>query len=71
MFAKALTHARKHMPQYLIISTIVWTIHIVLNWDGRITPITWLIMIAITAIILFAIGSTVKATLKFMWSLIK
>ena len=29
MFAKVLVHAKKEMPEFLIISTILWTIHIV------------------------------------------
>ena len=40
MFAKVLAHAKKEIPEFLIISTILWTIHIVRSWDGKITPIS-------------------------------
>ena len=71
MFAKVLAHAKKEMPEFLIISTILWTIHIVRSWDGRITPITWLLAIGFTAVTTYVVISAASAAIKFAWSLIK
>ena len=60
MFAQVLAHAKKEMPEFLIISTILWTIHIVRSWDGKITPISWLLAIGFTAVTMYVVISGAK-----------
>ena len=42
--------AKKEMPMFLIISAPLWLVKIVRAYDGRFTPVTWAILIVLTAI---------------------
>ena len=71
MFSKVLAHAKKQMPTCLIISTIIWVINIVSDWDGRITPVSWLLGIVLTAVTVYVIAFAALGMLKLLWSLLK
>ena len=47
MFSQALADAKKHLPECLVITTIVMVIREVTDYKGF-YPITWLIVIALT-----------------------
>ena len=61
---------RKELPEYLIISTLVCAFKIATDYKGF-YPITWAVMIFVTAIILYAIMTTSLAILKLIWSFIR
>ena len=66
MFAKV----EKELPQYLIIAVLPWAFKIAADYKGF-YPITWAIMIFVTAISMYVIVIIGRAILKFIWSFIR
>ncbi len=66
MFAKA----RKELPEYLIICTLIWAVRIATDYKGF-RPITWVVMILVTTLTLYVIVKTGLAILKLIWSIIR
>ena len=62
---------KKEMSMFLIISTPLWLVKIVRTYDGRFTPITWVILIVLTAITMSIVAVVAHGILKFLWSLVR
>ncbi len=60
MFSKLVTKARKEMPIFLLISAILWVPRFVSNFDGRFTPLSWVMSIALTAFVTFIVMSGIS-----------
>ena len=71
MFMKMLAHAKKQMPVFLAISAVLWGINIASSYDGRITPISWLIVIVLTAATAYVVVCGAFGILKLTWSALK
>ena len=67
MISKFKAALKRDMPTCLMIGTATYLVRIVENFDGRLYPITWAIMIALVATTLFVIVSV----LRLLWYLIK
>lgn len=53
MLLRIWTHVRKHLLACLAIGATIEVIEIVLNWDGSISPIAWLISVIFSAIAVY------------------
>ena len=50
MHPKIKAHAKEHLPDRFVMNIIARALHIKSNWDGRFTPVYWLLGIMVTAV---------------------
>ena len=53
MLLRILTHIRKHLLACLAIGATIEVVDVLLNWDGTISPIAWLISGVFSAIAVY------------------
>ena len=58
MFERVVQKFKQGFVWYMLAGLLIWVPRIVFEFDGRITPLTWLISIVFTAFLVFCLFTT-------------